>query len=477
MNEIATNSQRKGFNPIVGDMYLQQEKYLSWYRGSVNDFHFYKRNVNGKTKQFEMLTMNLPKKAVEAWTSLIWNTRCGIKVNTKTLQDRLDDVLYRNNFYSSFGGLLEKAFALGNGFIIEYIANNKVEIDFITLRNAVVVSHNNNKINGIVTYNQYKMNKDNYLTHLTYHYTADGEYVIEHEVFESKDSNKLGSLSNDAIYKVFSYDEVANMMHQDDKGNITYKVSYNSTKPFFQHIRPNITNNFDIESPLGISVFANELDKAKAADTKYTATEREVVQNKTRIMVNSEWLKTKAEDDEETGAMQFIKYYDENDDAIMGIPAQDDEKLMEFYQGQFRLEPLEMSLENDVKRFGWGVGLGNYFSYTEEGVYQNEANVLHSNSVTWKNKVKHETLIEEALVEMVHSIMELEYQLGNISLNQLNALKVDIMFDDSLVQDDTSRREKLKELADDGYIPKWKVVKEELGVDEATAKGMVNDNN
>lgn len=476
LDQIAAESLKKGFNPVVGTAYEKTEEWLSWFRGSVNDFHYFKRNINGRVKQYEMLTLNMAKKAAEDWASLLWNDHCSISVDNPVAQERLDEVLYNNNFYVDAGNLIEKAFALGNGFMIEYIANGQTKIDFITLRNALVTDYDNTRVTGLVTINKFSLPDGQHVTHLTYHYMRDGLYYIEHEVFTSKHKDSIGKFRPENLLLVFSEEEV-NAMRKSFDGQIRYIHIYDSGMPFFQHIRPNITNNFDIESPLGISIFANHIDMLKSMDTKFNATEREVVQNKTRIMLNSEWLKVKAEDNEQTGQMQFIRYYDENDDAIMGIPTQDSDKLIEFYQGEFRLEPLEMSLSNDLQRYGSAIGLGKQY-YNLRNVrgdnYQSEKAILNSNSQTWKNKVKHELIIGEAMTNMAYSVLFLESILGNINVDP-NSLEINVKFDDSLVQDDDATLEKMLKLANGGFIPRWMVLMHEFNMSEEEAKELLKE--
>jgi len=478
IEQVAKESKRRGFNPIVGEHWVQEQKWLQWYRSSVNDFHFFRRYVNGSTRQYEMLSLNMAKKVSEDWTGLLWNNNCHIKVSDPILQNRLDDVLKMNNFDVAFTNLLEKTFALGNGFIIAYLAEGETRLDFITLTNAMVISSDNGRVTGLVTVDAFQDvgKTTEYCTHLTYHTAEKDTYKIEHFVYVSKDRNSLGKTSPEYMTKVFTAEEAEAMSMIDEDGRTRYIVTYDTPRPFFAHVKPNITNNFDIDSPLGISVFANSIDTLKSIDTKFNSTEREVVQNKTRIMLNSEWLKVKAVDDERTGEMSFIKYYDENDDAIMGIPTQDSEKLMEFYQGQFRLEPLEMSLQKDISRLGNSVGLGkDYYNFEQGDVYQNTAAVINGNSQTWRNKVKHELVLAEALSDLAHAILFLEMSVGNIEPMDLDELDIDVKFDDSIIQDDDTLYRKLLELAQAGFIPRYKVIEHVFGLSEEEARQLTNE--
>ena len=63
----------------------------SWYRGNVNDFHYFQMKMaDGTTKQCERLTMNIPKKVCEDFAKLLWSEKVQIKLdkNESLLSDK-----------------------------------------------------------------------------------------------------------------------------------------------------------------------------------------------------------------------------------------------------------------------------------------------------------------------------------------------------------------------------------------------------
>ena len=64
-NNIATVLSKKGINLTVGTIYDLMAIWKSWYRGSVNDFHYYTEMVKGKSTKCERLTRNMPNKLLE----------------------------------------------------------------------------------------------------------------------------------------------------------------------------------------------------------------------------------------------------------------------------------------------------------------------------------------------------------------------------------------------------------------------------
>lgn len=116
-NNIAKTLSKKGVNLIVGDMYDFMAIWEEWYRGSVNDFHYYKAQLaDGTTCNCERLTMNMPKKNCEDISKLLWTERTQIVLSSQKATKKLWNVLNskENNFNVNFPNFLEKGLAIGN---------------------------------------------------------------------------------------------------------------------------------------------------------------------------------------------------------------------------------------------------------------------------------------------------------------------------------------------------------------------------
>jgi len=70
----------------------------SWYRGNVNDFHYYNvKLADGKTCKKERRTMNMPKKVCEDFSKLVWSEKVEIKLDGKKGTDKLLKILNNKN--------------------------------------------------------------------------------------------------------------------------------------------------------------------------------------------------------------------------------------------------------------------------------------------------------------------------------------------------------------------------------------------
>jgi len=477
LKSIINRTKNNGFNVVVGDIWLMQEYWKSWWRGDVNDFHHFKQKVNGRVKKFERRTLNTFKMVCEEWESLIWSENVALTVNNNpNANKRLQEVLDMNNDYIEMGNLIEKYFAIGNGATIVYKANNKTNIDYISGQQFIPLAYENNTMSGMLTISDsidIENGKEIYITHLTYNWVEDDNYYIKHEVYTSNKSGQLGDYRLENIKYVFTEQEANEMLMtiSDDKDSTqVHMVVIPTSIKFFQPYRPNISNNYD-ESTMGISIGANSIDLHESIDIKFDASSNEILNNKTRIVVKSEALKRKLVVDDEEGSMQYIQYLDENDTVIMAVPFDDESgETIKHFQGDFRMDQIEIGINQDVQLLGWRNGFGKkYFAFKEGDVYVNEANVISSNSALYKNKKKHENLLGRALIEKAKAIMYLENDMGNISVD-LDSLEYEVTFDDSIITDDNTILQQYRLDAQDGLIPEYMYIMKAYKVDEATAK-------
>ena len=114
---------KNGVNLIDVDYYELIQVWESWYKGVVDDFHFYSvKYADGTNGKVEKKTMSMAKKSAEDMMKLNWSNKCDIRLatdeKTKALWEILDSK--QNNFTIMFPQMLEMAFALGTTAMTEY---------------------------------------------------------------------------------------------------------------------------------------------------------------------------------------------------------------------------------------------------------------------------------------------------------------------------------------------------------------------
>src|SRR5690625_5631714 len=104
-------------------------------------------------------------------------------------------------------------------------------------------------------------------------------------------------------------------------------------KHIFVNFKPNTSNNFDTQSPLGISLYANALSVMKAIDTAFDSFHREFRLGKKRIFVPDSMIRTVYD---EKGRPQ--RYFDSSDEVYQGYPGDMDETKIHDIKVELRVD-------------------------------------------------------------------------------------------------------------------------------------------
>ena len=418
-NNIANALSKKGINLVVGSIYDLMAIWKQWYRGNVNDFHYYTLRVNGKDEKCERKTMNMPKKLCEDITKLLWTEKTRIELSNKNSTKRLWEILdsKENSFTVNFPIFIEKVLALGTGVLIEYKnENNKTIIDYVLGDVVIPYKYTNGYISGLVTVSRFieeAKKKKIYYTHITYHEYESGIYRRYNELYKSNIETELGK-EIDFKSKFPTIKELEEV---------------ETSVPRFQVIKPNIANNFDTESPMGISIFANSIDRFKSIDTKYDSFCSEFELGRKRILVDQAAMKGQVQVDE-NGNQRFIQYFDAEDKAYVAINGMEGQPVKEI---DFSLRTTEHidSINAELNWLSSNAGLGSNF-YKFDGVSTKTATeVISENSDAFRTKEHYEIAINDAVYDLVNAICDME----GIKTN-----KTTIVSDDSIIEDNNTEQ-------------------------------------
>lgn len=416
-NNIASVLSKKGINLTVGTIYDLMAIWKSWYRGNVNDFHYYTEMVSGKSTQCERLTMNMPKKLCEDLTKLLWTEKTQINLSNKNATKRLWEVLdsKENDFTVNLPIFIEKMLVLGNGATVEYKdENNQTIIDYIDGDVIIPYKFTNGYIQGMITVSRFiddKGKRKIYYTHITYHEYADGKYIKLNELYKSNIDTALG--------KQIDFNTAFPNVKESD-------VVFTSN-PYFQIWRPNLANNFDTNSPMGISIYANSIDRFKSLDTKYDSFYNEFILGKKRIVVDQSAMKGKMETDGD-GNPRFVQYFDKNDRVYQALNIDSDKMKEPVKEIDFTLRYQEHidSINADLNWLSENVGLGsNYYKFDGAGT-KTATEVISENSQAFRTKQHYQIIVNANVEDLVKAVCELE----GIKTN-----KITITPDDSIIED------------------------------------------
>ena len=418
----------------------------SWYRGNVNDFHYFNMKMaDGTTKQCERLTMNIPKKVCEDFAKLEWSEKVQIKLDKKKNTERLLKVLNskENSLMTNHPAFLERVFALGTGATVEYKKDDKTLIDYIDGDVVIPYMYTNSYINGLITVSRFTKGTNankRYFTHITYHEFKNGKYTKLNELYKSSVENVLGKEIN--FKEMFP--------------NVLEFEEFDTDTPHFQVWKTLTANNFDTDSPMGLSILANHIDKFKSIDTKYDSFNREFVTGKKRVLIDRTAVKKKTEVDSD-GNVNYVSYFDNNDEVYVAIAGMENQPIKEI---DFKLRYQEhiSSINAQLNYISAGVGLGqNYYNFDGQGV-KTATEVVSENSDTYRTKKHHEIMVNDCLYDLVKAICELE----GITYKSIN-----IVFDDSIIEDENALIKRGLELYQNKVISLEKFMKKYLHYEDS----------
>jgi A118 family predicted phage portal protein len=405
VNEVANVSIDESF-------YTQIDTWKQLYKGYLGEFHdLTYKTVAGQRKR-RRSTMNMPKIVSQEMATLVFNEKCEISYSDDKFGTNVDNVLSNNHFEQEFQRYLEYGFGLG-GMVGKPYYEDGIKVRFVTADCFVPISWNADKIREAVFVNETRKNKDKY-TLLEWHLWRNGEYLIKNELFKATNSEELGV-------------RVALSTLYPDLQEETWIKEIK--RPLFVYWKPNTANNFDMHSPLGVSLFANSLDTLKTLDIAFDSFGREFALGKKRILVPASAVKTVV--DPTTG--QAHRYFDPEDEVYEAFKFGDDSDEVKDISTELRVEEHIAAINAMLSYLALQLGFTpGTFSFDAAGV-KTATEVVSENSKTFRTKQSHETMVEAFIKELVECIGILA-ELYNV-FSMPDKLEVTVSFDDSIAED------------------------------------------
>lgn len=428
--------------------------WLSWFRGNAKKFHHY-TVYNGKKKvKCSRRSAGMAKTACEDWASLLMNEKTDVKLSDEKANKLVKDVFAVSHFWVKANDGVEKSFALGLGAFIVRIDNIEVEEG------------------GKLHTEKGKVKIEFVSGNRCYPLTVDDERVTEC-AFVTKRRGKvyisLHLLNDDETYRIENL--VATEQGNGDlviDENMSYTFNTGTTIPFFACLKPNTANSLDIDSPLGVSIYANAIDNLETIDLIFDSFGNEYNLGKKRVYASAEALNF---DDEGNETPTF----DPNDVLFYQLPknssfgqAADGRPYVQESTGELRAQALIDGMNHALNLFSQKVGLGeNRYRFDMNGI-ATATQVISENSSMFRNVRKHEILVEELLIHIVNAVV---YASNAFTPNKCSdKYEVEVSFDDSIIEDKASERQRDREDVTQGLMAKWEYRVKWYGETEEEAK-------
>lgn len=444
MKETLSGYLRKqGYDTPSDLTYSHIDEWLEWYQNDVENFHKYKVYTGVNIRQEERYRLGMAKTVSEDWANLLMNERVDVRCEDELQNDVLQEALQRNNFRIRANQLVEIAFALGTGAITVYAnADGLAEVDYIRADCICPISWDNGDIIECAFGSERRYNGKQAL------------FVSIHRKGREEDGE------DPDVYYIENHvvnEDTGNEMPLPD--NVADLIGTGSTEPMFSIITPNVFNNIDIESPLGISVYANAIWELKGCDLVYDSYMNEFVLGRKRVLVGQRAVARMMENDGVT-----VPAFDPNDTVFVTYTdnAAEDQTPIKEIDMQLRANEHELAIQRALDLLSMKCGLGPGYYRFDNGVMKTATEVVSSNSKLYRNLCKHELIPDFALKRVARNILFVEMGIEDPDIT--------IDFDDSVIEDTDKERTTDRQDVAMGAMQLWEYRKKYYGGTDEEAK-------
>lgn len=438
------------------------------------------RDPKGKTRT--LATMNAGKMACSQMARYVWNERCDITASMEgntadedPLNEFVQNVLKENRFFTAFGDLLEKSFALGGGALKEWvevpkdengndIGEGRIRIGYTMASQFVPTAWDNSKVTAGIFVSR-EARDGFYYTTVEWHRLDGTTYRVTNDLYRNpikgteEPQNILGWwYPLNEIYPLLSPDTTIYDVHHS----------------FFQYIRPFGANYADDNSPLGMSIYATALNTLHGIDIMFDSLQREFVLGKKRIIAPARAMKMSAG----VNGGRPERYFDADDEVWEALATDNPEDLKVVDNSvDLRVDQHITGINGNLAILCAQIGFDpGTLSFDATRGLKTATEVISENSKTFGTVKAHENIIRDSLQQMVDAIIELAVHYGltwkGKSIESLIAggYNVSVTFDDSIIEDKNAEINQGIALTGAGLMSKRKFMTDVLGYTEEDAE-------
>lgn len=393
------------------EAYARIAKNKAIYSGYYSDWHdIEERRSNGVLAPRRMKTLGMGKVVAEEMTTLIFNEKVKIAISDDAASEFVLETLKQNGFYKNFSRYLEYGYGLGGMAVKVYFYDGQVKIAYAAADAFYPLSNDSENIDEALFVSE-ETKDDKHYTLLEWHEWEGDKYVISNDLYQSGTKGELGT-----------WVPLATLYPDLEKRTPIEGLS----RALFIYFKPNIANNKDLTSPLGISLFENSYDDLYMLDFMYDFWYNEFRLGKRRIAVDPSMLKPFPGVD---GRPHMA--FDPDETVFVALNGED--KKATDLSVEIRASDIIDSINGLLDILSMKVGFNpGSFRFDGTGI-KTATEVVSQNSKTYQTKNKHEVLVGEGIKELIQSIVEVGKLYGVYS-GPLE-FNIGIDFDDSIAQD------------------------------------------
>lgn len=458
-------------------IFVWQAIYKGFYRAWHEiDVHTIK---DPKGKKRHLATMNAGKMACSQMARYVWNEQCAIHASMRNApeDDPLDGflqyVLKDNRFFTAFGDLLEKSFALGGGALKEWveipkdengndIGEGKVRIGYTMASQFVPTAWDNSRVNAGIFISR-EARDGYYYTVVEWHRLDGTTYRVTNDLY------RMPIKETEEPQNILGWWYPLNEMYPLLSPDTTIEDVQNA---FFQYIRPFGANYADDNSPLGMSIYAPAMNTLHGIDIMFDSLQREFVLGKKRIIAPARAMK-------QVGGIggRLQRYFDADDEVWEALATDNPEdlKIVDNSVG-LRVNEHITGINGDLAILCSQIGFDpGTLSFDASKGLKTATEVISENSKTFGTVKAHENIIRDSLIQMVRAIFELAVHYGltwkgkTIESLISGGYEVAVTFDDSIIEDKNAEINQGIALTGAGLMSKKRFLTDVLGMTEEDA--------
>lgn len=434
---------------LTGDYYKYIEEWRAWWKGYFKPFHhFQERGYNGRLIERKLYTLKMAKKVCEDWASILLNEKTEIVIEDKPAslfvlgkEADSDGVFKANDFWLKANELVEKAFYSGTGAFVLRLDDMKLQgdvvlkdpgtqirIEYLAAMNIIPLTVKRGKVIDVAFVSEVLQDGKKFV-YIETHTLANGSYTIQNRYFIEEE----GGLEEVALPE-----------------GILPEFNTGSDIPMFAILKPNIINNIDEGTGLGISVFACAIDTLEGVDLAYNNFCRDFKLGGKKVFLNEQLTQT-----DENGVTLTPDDVAQQLFVGMGdgfIDKDGNNKMIQEFNPTLRVQENKDGVQAQLDYLSFKCGLGTKHYQFNAGSIVTATQYSGDKQELVQNASKHYIAIEDALKSLVKSILWVGKEvLGqNVNVDSL----VSVKFDDGYIIDIQSQKQwDMQEIRDGLMLP------------------------
>ena len=464
-NQIFDKLKELGYSTVPEDHYRYVDIWKQWYEGHVKSFHDYKVFNGVRNVPCQKFSTGLAKNVCESWADRIANENLSITLEGEQEQAFFDEVCDLNHFREMINRYQELGFALGGSACVARLGGITVDgqgrvlekatrlyLDFVAADGIYPLSWENGIIRECAFATEFSKGDSTYCYLQLHVQDGSGLYAIQNHIYRKENE----TLTEADLDEVPGFELIPDVFFTG------------SDTPLFVLFRPNIANNIDLNSPLGISIYANAIDQLKTCDTIFDSLNMEFMLGRKRILIKPEAMKPT-----EDGPR-----YDPNDIVFTYLPEDaGNEAVIQELKATLRVDEHETGLRLALNTLTLKVGFstGHWDLDRKNMALTTATEVISTNSAEFRTLKKHELVLEEALIALARIILKL----GNVwfGMGLKEDVEISVDFDDSIIEDEATQFERDLKMLDKGILAPEEFRAKWMNEDAETAEKAISDIN